>query len=175
MKLLVRNSGVPFVVLWLAMLVSSAHAQNPCTRVGQEICQQGAVYRCEKTGSEIAPIFQNRKCTVSAQSLVGSWRGMGHQTPAGAGGADYLVVMVIASESGNASIDYPSLSCGGTLTRLSGSATTAQYRENIAYGGNRCTNGGTVTVNLRNGVLAWTWFGVDRGKQYNVIAVLERR
>ena len=107
---------------------------------------------------------------VNVPSLNGTWRGTGHQTPAGPGGADYPVVMVIGA--GGGSIDYPSLSCGGSLTRLSGGATSAQFRESITYG--RCVNGGTISVNLVNGRLAWTWTGQEGGTRYTVIAVLER-
>lgn len=154
-----------------ALSAVSASAQNPCSRVGQEICQSGAVYRCEKTGSEITPIFQNRKCVVSVPSLAGTWRGVGHQSPAGKSGADYPVVMTIGANG--ASIDYPSLRCGGSLTRLSGGGTTAQYREHISYG--NCLNGGLVTVNLVRGKLSWSWSGRQGATQYSVIAVLERR
>jgi hypothetical protein len=147
-----------------------ASAQNPCSRVGQEVCQKGSVYRCEKTGSEITPIFQNRKCVVNVPSLVGTWRGVGHQSPAPKGGADYPIVMVIGGNGG--SIEYPSLRCGGSLARLSGAATSAQFREQITHG--NCINGGTVSVNLFRGRLSWTWIGQASGKQYSVIAVLER-
>jgi hypothetical protein len=79
---------------------------------------------------------------------------------------DYSVVMRIAQDGG--SIDYPSLSCGGSLTQLSSSGTSAQFQEHITYGD--CVDGGAITVNLVNGKLAWTWFGSG----INVIAVLER-
>jgi hypothetical protein len=163
--------AVLFGLLLAALGAVPASAQNPCTRVGQEVCQQGEVYRCEKTGSEITPIFQNRKCVVNVPSLVGTWQGVGHQTPAGKTGSDYPVVMNIGGNGG--SIDYPSLKCGGSLTRLSGSATSAQYREHITYG--NCLDGGTVSVNLFQGRLSWTWTGQQGGINYNVIAVLERR
>jgi hypothetical protein len=161
--------GLLLAVLW----PTGAWAQNPCTRVGQEICQQGQVYRCEQTASQITPIFQNRPCVVERSSLVGTWRGSGRQTPAGPGGADYPIVMTIGPNG--ASIDYPSLGCGGTLSLVSGSGTSAQYRESITYGGNKCITGGLVAVNLFRGRLSWTWSGSHQGQQYNVIAVLESK
>jgi hypothetical protein len=169
---MIRKLGIG-VLVCVAFAVSGmdgAFAQ--CTRLGQELCQQGQVYRCEKTGSELTPIFQNRTCTVSAPSLVGVWRGMGHQSPAGTSGADWSIVMTIAANG--ASIQYPSLSCGGTLTQLSRDATSAQFRESITYGREKCIDGGSITVRLVNGKLAWTWFGQAKGKQYNAIAVLTR-
>jgi hypothetical protein len=110
----------------------SCTSENPCSRVGQEVCQKGSVYRCEKTGSQITPIFQNRKCVVNVPSLAGTWRGVGHQSPAPKNGADYPIVMVIGGNGGL--IEYPSLRCGGSLTRLSGTATSAQFRERITHG-----------------------------------------
>lgn len=157
----------------VAALPTTAMAQNPCTRVGQEICQQGQVYRCEQTASVITPIFQNRKCVVERTSLNGTWRGSGHQSPAGPGGADYPIVMTIGP--GGGSIDYPSLGCGGTLSLVSASATSAQYRESITRGADKCITGGLVTVNLFRGRLSWTWAGSHQGKQYNVIGVLEAK
>ena len=150
--------------------VASASAQ--CARVVQELCQNGQVYRCERTGSELTPIFQNRLCAVSVPSLNGIWRGTGHQSPAGKTGSDWSIAMTITD--GGGSIDYPSLSCGGTLTQLSRNPTSAQFRETITYGERDCIDGGTITVRLFNGRLSWTWFGVSRGKQYNAIAVLTR-
>jgi len=149
-----------------------APAQNPCTRVGQEICQKGQVYRCLQAGSEITPIFQNRSCVVQLPSLNGTWRGMGHQSPAGSSGSDWSIAMTI--RDGGGSIEYPSLSCGGTLTQISRDATSAQYREAITHGRNACIDGGTITVRYVNGQLAWTWFGSGGGKQYNAVAVLAR-
>jgi len=149
-----------------------ASAQMSCSRVGQEMCQNGQTYRCEQAGSEIGPIFQNRPCTVNVPSLAGTWRGTGHQSPAGKAGADWSIEMTIGD--GGGSIKYPSLSCGGSLTQISRDATSAQYRESITVGRNACIDGGTVTVRLFNGNLSWTWIGQSGGKQYNAIAVLTR-
>ena len=169
---MVRNLVFGAVAFALFAFGAAADAQAQCARLGQELCQNGQTYRCEKTGSEMTPIFQNRPCTVSAPSLVGVWSGMGHQSPAGTAGADWSIAMTIAA--GGGSIQYPSLSCGGTLTQLFRDATSAQFRESITYGREKCIDGGTITVRLFNGKLSWTWFGQSRGKQYNAIAVLTR-
>jgi hypothetical protein len=105
-------------------------------------------------------------------SLAGTWRGTGHQSPAGTSGADWSIEMTIGD--GGGSIQYPSLSCGGSLTQISRDATSAQYREGITFGRNACIDGGTITVRLFNGNLSWTWIGQSGGKQYNAIAVLTR-
>src|ERR1700722_16240070 len=64
-------------------------------------------------------------------SLAGTWRGVGHQTPAGAH-PDWTIVMTIGAVDGM--IDYPSLSCGGKLTRISRDAVSAQFHETLTYG-----------------------------------------
>jgi hypothetical protein len=65
--------------------------QLSCSKVGDEFCVSGKVYRCEKTGSEITAIFQNESCDVFA----GTWQGQGHQTPAKNAAADWSIVMTI--------------------------------------------------------------------------------
>jgi hypothetical protein len=160
------------VMMSVLFCCKSTLAQNSCTRVGQELCQNGQVYRCEQAGSEIAPIFANRSCTVSASPLLGTWSGSGHQTPAGARASDYPIVMTLTE--GGGSIRYATLNCGGSLIELSRSATSAQYRESITYGADKCINGGTISVNLFRGQLSWTWIGQSGGKQINVVAVLQR-
>jgi hypothetical protein len=163
--------GVATLLACVLGAAGGASAQT-CSRVGQEICQNGQTYRCEQAGSELGLVFQNRPCTVNVPSLTGTWRGTGHQTPAGTAGADWSIEMTIGASGG--SIQYPSLSCGGSLAQISRDATSAQYRESITVGRNACIDGGTITVRLVNGNLAWTWIGQSNGKQYNAIAVLTR-
>jgi hypothetical protein len=107
-----------------------------------------------------------------AQSLNGTWRGTGHQSPAGGAGADWSIAMTINANA--SSIDYPSLKCGGTLAQLSRTDSSAEFREHITYGQERCVDGGTITVKYLNGQLGWSWFGSQGGKQYTAIAVLSR-
>jgi hypothetical protein len=106
------------------------------------------------------------------KSLDGTWRGTGHQSPAGSSGADWTIAMTINANGG--SIEYPSLSCGGTLTQLSRTDTSAEYREHITHGQGRCVDGGTILVKYQNSQLAWSWSGSQSGKQYNAIALLGR-
>jgi hypothetical protein len=156
------------LVLVLAVLlvvpVSEAFAQ--CSRIGEQVCQGGFLYTCQACGSEKCLIFSGKQCQVPVDSLTGTWSGSGHQSGGDLPSSDYPVVMSITQ--GGGSIDYPSLSCGGSLTELSNSSTSAEFQEHITYG--KCIDGGTITVNLVNGKLAWTWIGSG----VNVIAVLER-
>ena len=67
-------------------------------------------------------------------------------------------------------IDYPSLGCGGKLTRISRDAASAQFHETISYGQSHCIDGGTVTVRLAKGALLWVWTGAAGGTQYRASA-----
>jgi hypothetical protein len=104
-------------------------------------------------------------------SLVGTWRGEGHQVPQGPS-RGWSIVMNIREDG--ASIEYPSLECGGTLTQISSSDTTAQYREAITHmdGPHQCANGGLVTVRYMNGSLFYTWTALVNGARYNASAVM---
>ncbi|ESY05444.1 hypothetical protein NKK48_07030 [Mesorhizobium sp. C386A] len=157
--------------IFVVFVTGDAFAQ--CAREGEALCQNGQTYRCEKTGSELTPIFQNVPCVVNATGLNGIWTGSGHQSPAGAAGADWAIAMTIGD--GAASIDYPSLGCGGSLTQISRDDSSAEYRENISYGQDKCIDGGGITVRFFKGNLSWTWVGQADGQPYNAVAVLKRR
>ncbi|MER9392882.1 MULTISPECIES: hypothetical protein [unclassified Mesorhizobium] len=137
----------------------TGHAFAQCAREGEALCQNGQTYRCEKTGSELTPIFQNVPCVVNAAGLNGVWTGSGHQSPAGAAGADWAIAMTI----------------GGSLTQISRDDSSAEYRENISYGQDKCIDGGGITVRFFKGNLSWTWVGQADGQPYNAVAVLKRR
>jgi hypothetical protein len=158
-----------------AMMIFAAtgEASAQCAREGEELCQSGQTYRCEKTGSELTPIFQNLPCAVNVPSLTGTWVGNGHQSPAGATGADWSIAMTI--KDGGASIDYPSLGCGGSLSQTSRDDSSAQYHESITYGRDKCIDGGDITVRFFKGNLSWTWIGQADGQPYNAVGVLTRQ
>ena len=164
------NKHTALVTITFFGLIFAAAAEAfglTCGYEGQEFCQNGQVYRCEKTGSELTPIFQTAACTVNVPSLAGTWRGSGHQSPAG-NSPDYPIVMTISDGGGSNLIPVPQLR--RISYWLSGDSTSAQYRETITYG--QCINGGTIGVRLFQGRLSWTWVGRAGGTQYNVIAVL---
>ncbi|MGP0094735.1 MAG: hypothetical protein ACLPKB_33000 [Xanthobacteraceae bacterium] len=104
----------------------------------------------------------------AAAEFAGVWRGQGHQLPSGTA-TDWSIEMTIQVNGGN--IEYPSLGCGGLLTQVSKNGTSAKYLETITHG-DRCINGGLITVNFLNGKLAWTWVGSAGGIQYTAIALL---
>ena len=162
--------GYRFAIAFLSLLLSCGvlRAQG-CVRVDAETCMNGAIYRCAQTGGVKGWILRApyEKCEVRTESINGKWSGAGHQTPVGASGlANYLIVMTINGNGG--STDYPALRCGGIVTRIGGSESSPMFREHITYG--ECTDGGIITVHLRNGELAWTWVGSGG----NVVAILAR-
>jgi hypothetical protein len=168
-----KRSALWAIIVPTVIFATAGGAFAQCTREGDESCQNGQTYRCEKAGSELAPIFQNRPCVVNVPSLTGTWVGSGHQSPAGGAGADWSIAMTI--NDGSASIDYPSLGCGGSLAQISRDDASAEYRESIAYGQDKCIDGGTITVRFFRGNLSWTWVGQANGQPYNAVAVLTRQ
>jgi hypothetical protein len=161
------------IIVFACVIGAAGEASAQCAREGEEVCQKGQVYRCEKLSDQLGLIFQNRTCVVNAPSLTGIWRGAGHQSPSPVGGAtDWSIVMTISASGG--SIQYPSLGCGGSLTQISRDAASAQYRETITFGNDVCINGGVVGVRYFRGRLSWTWLGQSDGHQVNATAVLTR-
>ena len=167
-----RQLGLGALVVLALAFCSAGELFAQCALEGQELCQDGQTYRCEQTGSELTPIFQNRSCVVDQQSITGTWYGSGHQSPAGSTGADWSIAMTI--NDGGASIDYPSLGCGGSLAEIYNDGASAEYRESITYGNDVCIDGGTITVRYFRGKLSWTWIGQAGDQPYNAIAVLTR-
>lgn len=163
------------VIAAMMICAAAGEASAQCAREGDELCQHGQTYRCEKTGSELTPIFQNLPCAanVSAPKLTGTWVGSGHQSPAGDAGADWQITMTIRDDG--ASIDYPSLGCGGSLSQTLRDDASAQFHESITYGKDKCIDGGDITVRFFKGNLSWTWVGQADGQPYNAVAVLTRK
>ncbi|TJV25334.1 MAG: hypothetical protein E5Y04_11000 [Mesorhizobium sp.] len=157
----------------MMMFAAAGDARAQCAREGEELCQSGQTYRCEKTGGELTATFQNVPCAVNVPSLSGTWVGNGHQSPAGEAGADWAIVMTI--NDGSASIDYPSLGCGGSLSQRSRDDISAEYHESITYGQDKCIDGGNITVRFYKGNLSWIWVGHADGQPYNAVAVLKRK
>lgn len=162
-------------ILLFILIFLSAPAAAQCERVGAETCLRGAVYVCTSTGAtQNTWILRNpyQRCEHDARSIDGEWGGSGHQSPVGSSGqSEYPIVMTISGNSGTT--EYPSLGCSGALRKIAGGNVSAQFSETVTRGRN-CING-TITVNLQNSRLAFTWTGSDdRGTGYTLIAVLER-
>ncbi|RVA23167.1 hypothetical protein EN935_28555, partial [Mesorhizobium sp. M7D.F.Ca.US.004.03.1.1] len=56
------------VIAAMTMFGAAGEASAQCAREGEELCQSSQTYRCEKTGNELTPIFQNLPCAVNVPS-----------------------------------------------------------------------------------------------------------
>jgi hypothetical protein len=86
----------------------------------------------------------------AAPALAGTWRGIGLQVEAGGVQTTWSIDLTIKRD-GVATVEYPSLKCGGTLTPL----PSGQYRETITHGD--CVSGGTIGLVPVSGKLIWYW------------------
>ena len=96
-----------------------------------------------------------------AQKAGGTWRGQVLQ-PDPDGRTEVYPVRMTINDSGG-TIDYPTLSCGGTLTRLRAIGDVVEYREKLTYGVDRCIDNGTVGVRIKGRLLLWHWTGEAGG------------
>jgi hypothetical protein len=155
------------LILVLLLVIPAGDAFAQCNRIGEQVCQGGFRYSCEACGSEKCLVMTGEQCRAPADALAGTWSGSGHQSGGGQPESDYPVVMTI--DQSGASIDYPSLKCGGPLVELANSGTAAKYREQITYG--KCLDGGIISVTLAGNKLSWNWSGSGG---VTVVALLER-
>jgi len=120
--------------------------------------------------------FLTLACTVSPaqDATVGTWTGVGFQKMANGSISQWTIRMRIESRD-KATIEYPSLNCGGTLTYLRDIGPIREYREQLTYGAERCVDNGTVGFHPKMGKLVWYWAGEGTKNPTNVdIAVLVR-
>jgi hypothetical protein len=111
---------------------------------------------------------------LSAQTSALTWTGLGLQ--AGTGGAvETWTIRLTLNADGSASIAYPSLNCGGSLTRLRSDGDLTEYRETLTYGLDKCVNLGTVGVLPRAGTLIWYWTGENTTSPGDVATAVLRR
>ena len=97
------------------------------------------------------------QAAVQGQSNpVGIWKGKAYQANPAGPGMSYDISLRI-NETGNGIIQYPSLSCIGTLIRQPGDVI--QYREQLTLGKERCVDNGKVVLEKRGDQLFWQWSG----------------
>jgi hypothetical protein len=91
--------------------------------------------------------------SASAQTApIGTWRGIGLQIESGGRQSTWSIDLAI-KPGGAATIEYPSLKCGGALALL----PDGRYRETITHG--NCISGGTVGLVEASGKLIYYWTG----------------
>lgn len=100
--------------------------------------------------------------SVAADTSAGTWRGNVDQP----GWGSYEAVMKLDGAGGGAA-EYPSLSCGGTLSG-GGAAGVYSFTETITYGlwtpeEGGCINGGSIRMVLEGASAFWEW----RGKSHD--------
>ncbi|HEY5347241.1 MAG TPA: hypothetical protein VIJ72_03540 [Rhizomicrobium sp.] len=88
--------------------------------------------------------------------IAGAWQGLALQ-PSGNGKSETWTITMKIDATGNGTIDYPSLNCGGTLTRLPSSGDVVEFHEKLTYGLQKCVDDGTDGVRLKEGKLIWYW------------------
>jgi hypothetical protein len=104
--------------------------------------------------------------------VTGTWTGSVTQV----GSTDrYAMVLTVRNNGGET--DYPSLNCGGKLTRVGSSAGYTFYIERITRGrldqGGRCIDG-SITIAPAGDRLAWGWVGADQGEAVVAFSTLVR-
>lgn len=107
-------------------------------------------------------------------ALAGTWEGVGVQSPAGET-AETWPMRVVIDRAGDGAVSYPSLGCGGAMTRVGRRGDAVRFNEVITYGLDKCVKGGTVTLVPANGKLFWFWTGENsEDPEVNASAVLTR-
>lgn len=106
--------------------------------------------------------------------LAGTWEGTGVQSPAGVDAETWPMKLVLDA-SGDGAVSYPTLGCGGPLTRIGRRGETIRFNEVITYGMDKCVKGGTVTLVPAGGKLFWYWTGENsEDPEMTAAAVLTR-
>jgi hypothetical protein len=107
-----------------------------------------------------------------AQSIpTGTWEGQGFQKNRSGPVMSWSIRLRIL-QNGNGTIEYPSLNCGGTLTRLP-TAVIAQYREHIDHG-SMCADNGTVEIQVDRDKLLYHWASEGANPQMTAVGELSR-
>lgn len=163
-----------FAVMSVAMLapMQAARAQVPSSR---QTPPASATSRQTLTPSHA----KNRSIPVPTErpqiqrpDLVGKWSGTLIQVQQS---IEYSVAVEISAQG--ASINYPEFGCGGTLTRIGGTARYVFFIETITIQAidkiQKCQNG-AITVARIGDNLAWEWFCVINGDQAVAVGTLSR-
>jgi hypothetical protein len=94
-----------------------------------------------------------------AELLSGYWCGIAEQTNPDGTRSFWTAHMLLRGAEGH--MEYPSLDCGGPLTFERTENGVHFYRERIAYGRDRCIDGGLIAVAPAGTSVRWEWTGSD--------------
>jgi hypothetical protein len=111
--------------------------------------------------------------TSEAQSIpTGTWEGQGFQKNR-SGPVVSWSIRLRTLQNGNGIVEYPSLNCGGTLTRLP-ATVIAQYREHIDHGREMCADNGVVEIQRDRDKLIYHWTSEGINPQMTAVGELSR-
>ena len=99
----------------------------------------------ESPPQQSPPVQSPPAQSYPALDLTGTWRGALVQRPANPGQSNYSVVVQIPSLE-KATVEYPSLHCGGNLNLIRYDDSSATFREWITWGKENAIDGGTVVI-----------------------------
>jgi hypothetical protein len=120
----------------------------------------------------LAPILLISSGAEAQTIPVGTWEGQGFQKNRSGPVVSWSIRLRIL-QNGNGNIEYPSLNCGGPLTRLP-TTVVAQYREHIDHGGGMCADNGIVEIQEDRNKLIYHWASEGITPQMTAVGELSR-
>ncbi|HEX3918323.1 MAG TPA: serine hydrolase domain-containing protein [Caulobacteraceae bacterium] len=93
----------------------------------------------------------------AVQGPTGRWVGAGVQVDWLGHPMEIARIVVSFDSQGNGTIDYPTLGCAGTLTRIAAGETLVEYRETLTSGQDKCPSGGTVSLRQAGDRWVYNW------------------
>jgi len=143
----VEVDGATGATLLLSSVPLSLHGTSYRVRVSNTV---GTVF------SDAVPLTVSSAPDTGLAGKLGVWTGIGNQS-----GLTWTIRLDISTS--RQLVEYPSLSCGGTLTLVEDSVTRVLFREAITYG-TGCVNAGYVELRDRaDGTLTYNYYDLSAG------------
>lgn len=151
----VEVNGATGATLLLSSVPLSLHGTSYRVRVSNTV---GTVF------SDAVPLTVSSAPDTGLAGKLGVWTGIGNQS-----GLTWTIRLDISTS--RQLVEYPSLSCGGTLTLVEDSTTRVLFREAITYG-TGCVNAGYVELRDRaDGTLTYNYYYLSAGGGPNGVPV----
>jgi CubicO group peptidase (beta-lactamase class C family) len=94
---------------------------------------------------------------VAPAEPSGRWIGAGIQVDWLGNPLEIPRIVVVFDGHGGGTIDYPSLGCSGSLTRIGAAENLVEYRETLATGPDKCPSGATVSFRAAGDRWVYNW------------------
>lgn len=132
-----------------------AVSKEKLATLAQELQTERQALRKLKSEYSSLDITSDRGPYAVPKVFIGTWKGKAQQEDIGVSWSIKLSINELS-----ASIEYPSLSCGGVLHPIDiGKSSQLQFRENILYGIDQCVNYGSIVLSLINeNELEYSWY-----------------